>query len=134
MFRIQFTAGAHRPTICRTLGALLLLGLLASNVVYAGDSPSMRHTVFMRGHILEVQNTKIVVCIGEPGGASVGQELDVVHHSRVKRSPKGTSHFKRDVTGKVRIDAIIDEHYAEGTLIEGKADRSDSVALEDTAK
>lgn len=134
MFRTPSTKDTHSPTTRRTLGALLLLGLLASSAVFAGDSPSIRHTVFMRGHIIEVQDAKIVVCIGEAGGASVGQELDVVHHSRVKTSPKGTSHFKREVTGKVRIDAIVDEHYAEGTIIAGKADRSDTVQLDDAAK
>ncbi len=134
MFRTHTTDTTHRPTTRRTLGSLLLFSLLAAGVAFAGDTPSIRHTVFMRGHIIEVQDAKIVVCIGEAGGASVGQELDVVHHSRVTTSPKGASRFKREVTGKVRIDAIVDEHYAEATLIEGKADRSDSVDLFEAAK
>ncbi len=134
MFRSISADITRHPTIRRTLGSLLLAGLLASGAAFAGDSPSIRHTVFMRGQILEVQDSTVVVCIGEADGASVGQELDVVHHARVKTSPKGVGRFSRKVIGKVRIDAIVDEHYAEATVIDGKAGQHDSVELATAAK
>lgn len=134
MFRSISTNPTRRPMIRRTLGSFLLLGLLASGAAFAGDSPSIGHAVFMRGQILEVKDSKMVVCIGQADGASVGQELEVVHHSRVKTSPKGLSRFKREVIGKVRIDEIVDEHYAEATIIDGKAGKYDSVELASTAK
>lgn len=134
MFRSISADVTHQATIRRTLGSLMLAGLLASGTAFAGDSPSIRHTVFMRGQILEVQDSTVVVCIGEADGASVGQELDVVHHSRVKTSPKGVGRFKREVIGKVRVDAIVDEHYAEATIVDGKAGQNDSVELAPAAK
>ncbi len=134
MFRSISTNEARRPMIRQSLGSLLLVGLLASCAAFAGDSPSIGHTVFMRGQILEVKDSTIVVCIGKADGASVGQELEVIHHSRVKTSPKGVGRFTREVIGKVRIDAIVDEHYAEATIIDGKAGEHDSVELASPAK
>ncbi len=134
MFRSISTHATRRRSIRGALGSLLLFSLLASGAALAGDSPSIGHTVFMRGQILEVQDSTIVLCIGAADGASVGQELDVVHHSRVRTGPKGIGRFKREVIGKVRIDAIVDEHYAEATVIDGKAGQHDSVELATAAK
>lgn len=134
MFRSISANPTFCPMIRRTFGSLLLVGMLTSGAAFAGDSPSIGHTVFMRGQILDVKDSTILVCIGKADGASVGQELDVIHHSRVKTSPKGLSRFTREVIGKVRIDEIVDEHYAEATIIDGKASEHDSVELASTAK
>jgi hypothetical protein len=115
--------------IRRALIGLLLTSLFAVTAAQASESPSVRHTFFMRGQIVEVLKDTVVVCIGRADGASVGQELDVVHHRRVSGAPKGKARFKREVVGKVRINEIVDDHYAEATVISGKARRHYSVEL-----
>ncbi len=118
--------------IRRSIVGLLFASLLAAACASAADSPSLRHTFFMRGHIVEMQDAALVVCIGQADGASVGQTLDVVRHRRVATGPKGMGRFKREVVGQVRIDAIVDEHYAEATLVSGEAGQRDSVELNST--
>lgn len=117
-----------RP-IRRAMLAVLLTGLFATSIASAADSPSVRHTLFMRGQIVEVQDASLVVCIGRADGAAVGQELDVVRHRRVRTGPKGMGRFEREVVGKVRIDAIVDDHYAEASVVSGKAGQHDSIEL-----
>lgn len=115
--------------IRRVFIGLTLAGLIASFTSNAAETPSLRHTFFMRGQVVEAQAQSLVICIGSADGASVGQQLDVVQHRRVSSGPKGMGRFEREVVGKVRIDAIVDEHYAEATLISGKAGEKDSVEL-----
>lgn len=125
-------AGSSSLRIGRSMFGLLLAGLMASATATAAEGPSTHHTFFMRGQIVEAQDASVVICIGRADGAAVGQELDVVHHSRVTSGPKGMGRFERSVVGKVRIDAIVDEHYAEATVVSGKAAEHDSVELETT--
>lgn len=121
-------ASIFRP-IRRVLIGLAMAGLLASFTATAAETPSLRHTFFMRGQVVEAQEQSLVICIGSADGASVGQQLDVVRHRRTRTGPKGMGRFEREVVGKVRIDAIVDEHYAEATVISGKARENDSVEL-----
>ena len=119
----------RRRAIRGMSAGLLLCALAVAGAVSAADSPSIRHTLFMRGQILEAQGSSLLICIGRADGASVGQELEVVHHDRVNIGPKGMGRYDRKVVGKVRIDAIVDEHYAEASVIEGKASTNDTVEL-----
>lgn len=128
------TATTRTPNMRRTLLALSLTGLFAAGAALAADSHSLRHTWLMRGQILEAQDAALVLCIGSADGASVGQELDVVHHHRVNAAPKGAGRYRREVIGKVRIDAIVDAHYAQATVISGVASENDSVELESPGK
>ncbi|MBD8524412.1 hypothetical protein [Pseudomarimonas arenosa] len=116
-------------SIRRVLIGLAMSGLIASFASTAAETPSMRHTHFMRGQVVEAQDQSLVICIGSADGASIGQQLDVVQHRRVRTGPKGMGRFEREVVGKVRIDAIVDEHYAEATVISGTAGKNDSVEL-----
>jgi hypothetical protein len=113
----------------RAVFAGLLLPMLLLGTALAADSPSIRHTVFMRGHVLEVGPDSLVLCIGRADGAEVGQELSVVRHRPVTAAPKRAGRFERQPVGKVRVTAIIDEHYAEAAIIEGEVRMHDTVEL-----
>lgn len=117
----------HRNLTSMLLGlSMCVIGLSAA----ADATPvSLAHGLFMRGQIVDVDNATLVVCIGRSDGAEVGQELDVIHHRRTSIGPKGVGRFKRDTIGKIRINAILDEHYAEATLVSGKASQYDTVEL-----
>ena len=113
------------------IGAALLACFAAASASAAG-TPSIRHSFLMRGQIVEADKSALVICIGSADGAKAGQELEVIHHNRVKTGPKGRGRFERERVGRVRIDAIVDEHYAEATVISGKAGLNDSVELAST--
>ena len=120
---------APAATAVRVVLAAILLGLLTVSTAFAGDPPSIRHTLFMRGQVVDIRNGSLVVCIGREDGVMVGQEFDVVRHRRVGVSPKGTARFQRKIVGKVRIDSIVDEHYAEASILSGKVKDHDSIEL-----
>jgi hypothetical protein len=109
---------------------LLALTLASAGTAFASDAPSIGHRAFMRGQILESGPEGVVICIGRSDGAAVGQELDVVRHRRVTTGPKGMGQFQRTTVGKVRIEAIVDDHYAEAIVTSGEANVADSVELQ----
>lgn len=111
----------------------LLLGGVALSMVLMGcatvaPESSLRHEYLMRGQILEVQDNSLVMCIGSADGAAVGQELNVIRHTRIAKPPKSVGPgFRRDNVGKVRITTIFDDHYAQATVIDGTVRENDSV-------
>ncbi|HBL26597.1 MAG TPA: hypothetical protein DD490_07170 [Acidobacteria bacterium] len=102
----------------------------------AAEDPGIRHTFFMAGSIIEASAEGIYLCIGSPDGARVGQQLDVVRITRVpSHGPKQQgARFKREKIGTVRIDAIVDEHFAQATVTSGRAEKGDIVRLADPAE
>ena len=89
------------------------------------------HRYVMVGQVVQASEGRTVVCIGEPKGAEVGQVLDayrVVFRTDVVE--EGESDWAREWIGKVRIDGIIDEHFATVDVVEGKIMKNDIVELE----
>lgn len=112
---------------------LLLLSAMAIAMVFIGSAAlaqesSLRHKFLMRGQVLEVQNNTLVLCVGSEDGAAVGQELNVIRHSRIAVPPKAPGPgFRRDNVGKVKITRIFYGHYAQATVIKGDARVNDTV-------
>jgi len=112
-----------------TLG-LALWGAAFAVPVTAAES-SLYHKVVMKGSIIESGADGIYLCIGTNDGASVGQELDVIRVKKMPRSlHKGRPRFSREHVGRVRIDEVVDEHFARATVVSGEADKGDIVELE----
>lgn len=87
----------------------------------------------MAGSVLESTETEIYLCIGTSEGAEVGQELDVVRVTRdTSTNPKHGLRFKHRKVGTVRIDAIVDEHFAKATVVGGEGEKGDIVRLSDS--
>jgi hypothetical protein len=84
------------------------------------------HGFWMKGSIIETSDSEVYLCIGSKDGASVGQELDV--YQIIKTKSKATP-FRRAHTGRVKINEIVDEHFAKATVISGKAEKNDIVEL-----
>jgi hypothetical protein len=58
--------------------------------------------------------------------------LDVVRVTRVRSgNPKQGVRFHREKVGKVKVDAIVDEHFAQATVLDGKVEKGDIVRLAD---
>lgn len=97
----------------------------------AANAQEISHKYLMRGQILDAQDKTLVVCIGKEDGAQVGQVLDVIRHKRGPHQHKSTAPtFVRTDIGQIRITSIIDDHYANATVIEGEAKLNDSVELQ----
>ena len=96
------------------------------------ESPGIRHTVFMAGSVIEASAEGIYLCIGTANGAIPGQVLDVVRVTRDRGSnPKQGIRFHREKVGKIKVDAIVDEHFAQATVLDGKVEKGDIVRLAD---
>lgn len=131
----QFPAAIVRPLQQRSwrpLGALMLaLALALGSSMAPAQETSFRHKYLMRGQVLEVKDAALVVCVGTADGAAVGQELDVVRHTRVRTPPKSVSPgFRRENVGKVKITTIFDDHYAQATVVSGNVRVNDTIELE----
>lgn len=90
-------------------------------------SPGIGHTFFMRGSIVSDANGQIVACVGKADNAQVGQTL-IVYRTIASSGPRATS-FRRDEVGRVRIDQIINDHYALVSVIAGNVKNNDIVEL-----
>lgn len=112
------------------LGALALA--LIVPVVEAAEEPSAYHRYVMKGSIIEKKGPDLYVCIGSHDGATVGQELEVI---RVRQAPgggkSGIVRFERKHVGRVRIEEIVDEHFARAHLLSGEGEKGDLVELKE---
>lgn len=102
----------------------------------AGAQPALAqglgHTFFMRGSIVSLEGSEVVICIGKADGAQVNQVLDVY---RVRAAPgpqKGVPNFQRQLIGHVTIDNIFNDHFAHARVTQGSAARNDIVELRRT--
>ncbi|WP_426258859.1 hypothetical protein [Sphingomonas sp. DC1600-2] len=89
------------------------------------------HTFFMRGSIIDADASGRVVCIGRADGAAVGQVLEVYRVAPVPGAPsKGTGiNYTRRLIGHVRIDRIVNEHFAHVVVTDGTPEKHDIVEL-----
>lgn len=106
--------------------------LLVVPAVRAGE-PGIRHTVFMAGSVIEASADGIYLCIGTADGTKPGQVLNVVRLTRDRRgNPKQGVRIDRERVGTVKIDAIVDEHFAQAMVLDGKVEKGDIVRLGDS--
>lgn len=100
-----------------------------SDQPHSPSSPGIGHTFFMRGTVVRAAGDQLVVCIGREDGAQPGQELTVYRVSEHPHGPKGPPMFQRKEVGTVRIHGVIDEHFANATVVSGRIKRNDIVEL-----
>lgn len=90
-------------------------------------SPGIGHTFFMRGSIVSDANGQLVACVGKADSARAGQELSV-YRTIASGGPRATI-FRREKVGSVRIDQVIDDHYALVSATAGNVKDNDIVEL-----
>ena len=114
------------------VASLIAVSTLLAVPAARADDPGIRHTVFMAGSVIEASAEGIYLCIGTADGAEPGQVLDVVRVTRDRSvNPKQGVRFHREKVGKVKIDAIVEEHFAQATVLDGKVEKGDIVRLTD---
>lgn len=113
-----------------TAAALALVPASAFAQPGESHSPGIGHSVFMRGTVVRAAGDDLVVCIGSADGAEAGQELTVYRVSEQPHGPKGPPIFQRTQVGTVRIHGVIDEHFANASVVSGTVKRHDIVELQ----
>lgn len=115
-------------TIGRAIGLSALFALLP--VLGSSATAEVWHRYIMRGQVVEMQGPAVILCVGRAEGAKPGQVLTVVRFIGTPGVSKGAPPVpRRDDVGAVRIDRVIDEHFAEATVVNGQARKFDLVEL-----
>ena len=83
----------------------------------------------MRGQVVSSSTDNMVVCLGLDDGAEVGQELTAYRFFETGNIGEGDKTVERRNIGKVKIEKIINEHYAKVKVIEGNVKKHDMVQL-----
>ena len=116
------------PAILTAMAVTLVPGGASAQSTQS-HTPGIGHSVFMRGTVVRAAGNDLVVCIGSADGAEPGQELTVYRVSEHPHGPKGPPSYRRTEVGTVRIQQIIDEHFANATVTSGTVERHDIVEL-----
>lgn len=90
------------------------------------NATGIGHTMFMKGSVVDMTDGVPTVCIGKADGATVGQVLDVY---RVKVGPGPKGGLTRTNVGSVRINVIVDDHFATTSIVKGTIAKNDIVEL-----
>lgn len=109
------------------LAAALALGTPAT--FSSALAQGLQHSLFMRGHIVDIRDGVVTLCIGRADGASPGQVLDVARVVQTVSAPKSVPTFTRRDIGHVRIDSIVDDHFARASVVNGTPQLHDIVEL-----
>ncbi|PZU44485.1 MAG: hypothetical protein DI568_15585 [Sphingomonas sp.] len=111
----------------------ILLAAFLAFAVPAAFAPAaaqgIQHSLLMRGHIVDITDGVITLCIGRADGATPGQVLDVARVVPTNPAPKSVPTFTRRDIGHVRIDSIVDEHFARASIVSGAPQVHDIVEL-----
>ena len=114
----------------RTFAIAVALLAIATTPWVAASAQGLKHSLLMRGQIVDITGDIATLCIGKADGAQPGQILDVYRAVPVSIPQKGNAPaFRRQEIGHVRIDSIVDDHFARASVIGGKVANHDIVEL-----
>jgi len=114
----------------KTLSILVSVFLTSSILAGCASAGKVYHKYIMRGQVLNVAGNQVYLCIGSKDGAEVGQEYVVYYNVQSAADINTGLSFSKVKTGIVKISEIVNEHYAKGILVSGKADKHSIVELE----
>ena len=107
------------------------IALVVFALVLTGCANSdFSHNYLMRGQVVSASTNDIVVCVGLDDGAKVGQELTAYRFFENNNSGEGDEIYEKRSVGKIKIEKIINGHYAKATVVEGKILKHDLVQLD----
>lgn len=110
------------------ISTVMLLAVFS--IVLAGCANSdFSHKYLMRGQVVATSPDNVVICVGLDDGAQVGQELTAYRFFETNFVGEGDEVYEKRNIGKVKIEKIIDEHYAKVSVIEGNVKKHDMVQL-----
>ncbi len=102
----------------------ILIGFLAG----CSGNP-IQHEYFYKGQVIGIDDGEIVLCIGRRDGAEKGQELSVYRYIYEGSITEGEDAYGRAYIGQIRINEIVDTHFARAKIISGEIKRHDVAEL-----
>lgn len=115
----------------RTYTAAFLTSVLLA-LPACSSMQSARHEYLMRGQVVDIAGNEAVVCVGSQEGAKAGQELTVYKlvETNFGGSGKPPAHWEKVKVGTVRIEQVIDEHFAKAKVVSGSVAVNHMVELD----
>ena len=107
----------------------LLVVTVIGFIVSGCANSDFSHNYLMRGQIISVSDDNIYVCVGLNDGAKVGQILEAYRFVMNEDNDEGADFFLKQETGQIRIDELVDEHFAKVTVLKGEVKKHDIVLL-----
>lgn len=112
---------------------LPLIAVLMATVLSTAACSTMQgagHQYLMRGQVVEVTGSEAVVCVGSRDGAKVSQELTAYKLvSSNVGGPKNPTRWEKVRVGTVRIEQVVDEHFARAKVTSGEIQVNNVVEL-----
>ncbi len=116
--------------LCFLAAVLAVAGPAIAAAPPASPSPGLWHSWIMRGSVVKAGSKDLVICVGGADGAQPGQILTAFRNVEHPQGPNRVPMFARHQVGRVRIDTILDDHFATATVVTGDVQLSDTVELE----
>jgi len=107
----------------------LLVVVVVAFIVSGCANSDFSHNYLMRGQIISVDDDNIYVCVGLNDGAKVGQILEAYRFVMNEDNDEGADFFLKQEAGQIRIDELVDKHFAKVTVLEGEVKKHDIVLL-----
>ncbi len=85
-----------------------------------------------RSHCKRLQHFSFeVICYSSDAGAEPGMVLDVYTVVNIGEAiaGDGVDNYRRETAGEIKIDTIIDKHFARGSIINGNIQQHDIAEL-----
>jgi hypothetical protein len=108
---------------------ILILSLVG--IISACSANQFYHDSLMGGQVVSADGSNVVVCIGSGAGIEPGLIMAVSQVNYVGSITEGNDNYSLEPVGSIRIDTIIDKHFARATVVNGKVEKYNTVQLED---
>ena len=109
------------------ISKLVIVSVIAVVVTGCANS-DFSHEYLMSGQVVST-GSDVTVCVGEANGAEVGQVLTAYRIIKNDNNDEGAASFKKLVIGEVKINKIVNEHFAKVTVLKGDIKEHDMVQL-----
>ena len=113
--------------VVNTVLMILLIAMGCATVWAQGPLETMRHKVFMRGQILDVEHGTAYLCLGTEQAAKVGDVLTVRRYVNIGGGRAG-GHYRVENIGTVQITEVF-SHMANAKILNGDVKAHDVLDL-----
>jgi hypothetical protein len=110
------------------ISKLAVLAMFSIGLTGCANS-DFSHEYLMSGQVVSTNNDSVVVCVGEANGAEVGQILTAYRIVATYTNDEGADSYKKVDIGQVKINEIVNDHFAKVSVLKGDIKKHDMVQL-----
>jgi len=104
--------------------------LVAISMILTGCASSpFYHEYIMRGQVVGLENSEVIVCLGSEDGAKAGQILQVHRYVWEGSVEEGDDDYRVDYVGTLQIKSVVNDHFARAISTKGNVKKHDIVEL-----